>query len=219
MSVSTFQKEYSGTANVDTAFYFSAENFNALSVHAVFSASGEDPVTFDADLDVNPTDDTIHTDTPYLFEIGAAVRLTIDGVGSLPGGLALNTTYYVIQYDIENDLLQLASSYQNALDGIPVDIIGAGEGTAVITPFLVGNFKLQQSDFKSDYELNESPGNEASAGNWIDIPSQGGAVAAGTVIYGSTVVDYQYLRVLIESEGGNVGYSLIAYARGQGFAP
>jgi hypothetical protein len=214
--MSSLQKIYTGVAQADTAFYFTVENMDALSVHAVFSNGAEPAVEFNGDLGVSGND--ITTDTPYTFETGTAVRLTLDGPGSLPGGLAFDTTYYVIALDPENNILQLASSYANALAGTEITISGAGEGQVVITGFLVGNFKLQYSNFVSDRQLEDSTAPTAD-GNWIDIPSQGAAVAVGTVLYGSTVVDYQFLRALIESEGGNVGYSLVAYARGQGYAP
>ncbi len=217
--MSNLQQIYTGVAQIDTALYFTLENLDAVSVHAIFSNGAEDPSTFDADLGVDTGTSTITIDDPpYLFTTGTAVRLTLDGAGSLPTGLALSTTYYVIAVDPETGELQLASSYANALIGTEVPITGAGEGTVIITGFLVGNFKLQYSNFVSDRQLEDSL-TPTAAGNWIDIPSQGAAVAAGTVLYGSTIVDYQFLRAFIASSGGNVGYSVRAYARGKGYSP
>lgn len=57
--------------------------------------------------------------------VGTRVRLTT--TGTLPGGLALATDYYVIK--VSDSAFQLATSYANAIAGTEIDITSAGTGT------------------------------------------------------------------------------------------
>lgn len=67
-----------------------------------------------------------------LFFLGDRVRLTT--TGTLPGGLALNTDYYVIPFQQRTTIrVRLASSYANALAGTYIDITSTGSGTVTIT--------------------------------------------------------------------------------------
>ena len=66
-----------------------------------------------------------------LFEIGDRVRLVTDGTP--PAGLATATDYYVIPYQIkDNPRIQLASSLDDAMASIAIDITDAGSGTFII---------------------------------------------------------------------------------------
>jgi hypothetical protein len=80
-----------------------------------------------------------------------------------------------------------------------------------------GNFKLQYSDFPSDYLLQET--DPTGAGNWIDIPSQGAAITDGPVIYKVDDVNFQFMRALLTRTAGTIGYEITAYARGRGYSP
>lgn len=55
-----------------------------------------------------------------------SVKLTNAG-GALPGGLALATEYYVIY--IDSATFKLATTYQNAVDSVAIDITSTGTGT------------------------------------------------------------------------------------------
>lgn len=57
------------------------------------------------------------------------VRLTSSG--TLPGGLATGTDYWVIKVDANT--IKLATSLVNALAGTPIDITGAGTGTHTLS--------------------------------------------------------------------------------------
>ncbi len=88
------------------------------------------PTTSQTFVDANVTTgtDTI-TVTGHGFHLGLPVQLTTSG--TLPAGLALATTYYVISMTV--DTFKLASSYANALVPTPVDITAAaGGGTHTI---------------------------------------------------------------------------------------
>jgi len=66
------------------------------------------------------------------FQIGDRVQLTT--TGTLPTGISLLTNYYVIPVQIVNTLvIQLATSYQNALAGTAITITAAGSGTHTVT--------------------------------------------------------------------------------------
>lgn len=73
------------------------------------------------------------TFTSDIFTLGAAENrlATGDGVqltttGTLPAPLALATTYYVIR--LSPTVVQLASSYQNAIEGVAIDLANNGSG-------------------------------------------------------------------------------------------
>lgn len=64
------------------------------------------------------------------FSTGDGVRLTT--TGTLPGGLATATTYYVIA-NASRTVFKLASSLANAWAGTAIDITSAGSGTHTVT--------------------------------------------------------------------------------------
>lgn len=82
---------------------------------------------------VNATNNWVVLDedvTP--FETGDRVRVT--STGSIPGGLAALTDYYVVVAHYTSDpAIKFATSYANALAGTTVDITSAGSGTITIT--------------------------------------------------------------------------------------
>jgi hypothetical protein len=79
---------------------------------------------------VNPANDTF-TVTSHGFVTGDAVRITT--AGTLPGGLAINTTYYIIKVNA-NDF-KLATSAVNAAGGTAIDITNTGSGLQTIRTF------------------------------------------------------------------------------------
>lgn len=82
------------------------------------------------DGDVDVADDEI-TLTAHSYYTGLVGQLTT--TGALPAGLALTTDYYIIV--IDEDTVSLASSLEDAIAGIAVDITAAaGTGTHTFTP-------------------------------------------------------------------------------------
>ena len=82
-------------------------------------------ITFTADA----TADTLSVVDP-LFGTGHGVQVAVSG-GSLPTGLAAATTYYVIRND--DNSIQLATSYANALARTAIDLTSAGSGTLTLS--------------------------------------------------------------------------------------
>lgn len=61
-------------------------------------------------------------------------RVKVSSTGTLPAGLSTDTPYYVIPYQIKNTpRLLLATSFENALEKIAIDITSEGSGTLTIT--------------------------------------------------------------------------------------
>lgn len=92
-------------------------------------------------------DVTVGTDnieiTGHEFLTGDAVVLTTSG--TLPTGLSLATTYYVIRIDDDN--FKLAASADDADAGTPVDITAAsGGGTHTVTGDYAGALTLSDTD-------------------------------------------------------------------------
>lgn len=64
------------------------------------------------------------------------VAVTLTTTGTLPAGLSLNTTYFIIK--VTSNTFKLATSVVNANAGTFVTISGTGIGTHTITPMLIG---------------------------------------------------------------------------------
>ena len=73
----------------------------------------------------------ICTASAHGFRTGDKVRLTTSN--TLPAGLSLATTYFVIRLDA--DTFKLASTDANAVAGTAVDVTGTGTGTHTITGY------------------------------------------------------------------------------------
>lgn len=201
-----------------TGFLYNVDQKKSFSCHAVITnQSGLTPPTFNAATGVDTSTEVITTATDHGLAFGTKIQLTISGGGALPTGLALATDYFVIL--LSSNTLKLASSLANALAGTPVNITAAGTGTATITPVALagGNFKLQGSNVDSDIASKGNlAGLDAAAGNWIDLPSQGGNVTTDTnVHYEATVVtqNFKYIRALMTLTAGQVLVSLYSYAQ------
>lgn len=66
------------------------------------------------------------------FQFGDRVRVT--STGTIPGGLAALTDYYVIPYQVKTKpRILLASSLENAMNKVAVDITSVGSGTVTVT--------------------------------------------------------------------------------------
>ena len=89
------------------------KNFSVVAVN-----SATDIVTIDGDI----------------LSLQYADRVRISSTGSLPGGLSADTDYYVIPYQIKDTpRLLLATTLDNSIDRIAVDITSAGSGSITIT--------------------------------------------------------------------------------------
>lgn len=61
-------------------------------------------------------------------------QVWVSSTGTIPGGLAASTNYYVIPYQIlTNPRIMLATSLANAMAGTAIDITSVGTGTITIT--------------------------------------------------------------------------------------
>jgi len=82
-----------------------------------------------ATTDVNTSTDRITLTTAYVT--GTAVQFSTSG--TLPAGLSLSTTYYMI--NISSTVVEVAANLANALAGTPIiDITDQGSGTHTVTP-------------------------------------------------------------------------------------
>lgn len=74
------------------------------------------------------------------------LKVTLTTTGTLPGGLATATPYYLIIVDDDN--VKFASSLQNALDGTAVDLTNEGSSAGVntvVVATLAGSFVMRGS--------------------------------------------------------------------------
>lgn len=90
----------------------------------------DNPLEFD-DLTIESPDGSADTLTITGHELETADGpVQVSTTGLLPGGLASDTNYWVIKVD--DDTIQLATSFLNALDGTPVNIAIPGAGTSIL---------------------------------------------------------------------------------------
>lgn len=82
------------------------------------------------------------------YQTGTSVRIANTG-GALPAPLNVDTTYYAIAVsatDINPGVIKLATSYQNAIDNVPIVLTTAGTGTNTLR----SSGQLQQGSITSN---------------------------------------------------------------------
>lgn len=122
----------------------SSKKFEARTGETVNSSSG----TFTAD----DSTDEITVSTNFIYT-GHKLRLTT--TGTLPGGLNLNTDYFIIY--IDSTTLKLATSITNAFAGTAIDITSTGSGTHTWNLYSFTKIMYQQ-ETKSEQVLGSSDG-------------------------------------------------------------
>lgn len=154
-------------ANTTNAAVHNANDSGAGSIVVVTSTAG-------INADVNITSDAV-TIVDHGFLTGQAVTLT--STGTLPAPLALATTYYLIE--VSANVIQFATTLQNAEDAVPINLTNQGTSAAVNTidveQISGGTVKLQKS-------LGGDPEGQPEAdwlwfdeGNAVNITADGGA--------------------------------------------
>ena len=119
---------------------------NACEERVALAASASATATFTAD----PATDAIALASgSRRLDIGDGVQVASSG--TLPAGLSPATTYYAFY---GGGLLQLASSYANALAGTPVNITTAGTGTHTLTYFDEARYCANGAFLTSDTPVN-----------------------------------------------------------------
>ena len=78
---------------------------------------------------VDTATDTITMSASTSFRLGDKVEVA--STGTLPTGLSASTIYRVIK--VTDTTIQLATTFQRAIDGNQIDLTGAGSGTITIT--------------------------------------------------------------------------------------
>jgi hypothetical protein len=119
---------------------------------------------------------------------GDSVKCTNSG-GTLPGGLALLTEYYVIYGDVNT--FKLATTYQNAISAVAIDITNSGSGTHSVYKlgggagwFLLENKSNPQSmTFTCDYttDIITAAAHGFGTGDIVWCSNVGGALPGGLV--------------------------------------
>lgn len=80
---------------------------------------------------VDVSANTIRVPQNTSSQLATATACTLSTVGTLPTGLAVSTTYYVIRVSATS--IKLATSSVNANAGTAIDITGQGEGVHTLT--------------------------------------------------------------------------------------
>lgn len=114
-------------ALVDVIGFYRVTTVTTTSAQATTNTLGQTD-TFTADAGTDLCTWTSTDNIPSNILTGTRVRLTTSG--TLPGGLATATDYYVIK--ISDGTFELATSYANAIAGTQIDITSAGTGTHTV---------------------------------------------------------------------------------------
>lgn len=112
------------------------------------------------------------------FTTGLKVRLTTTGV--LPAPLALMTDYFVIVVDANT--IQLASTHQNALDGIFIVLTNAGSGIGTVSPVSTSGFVTFQAS--------------NNAVIWDEVQAPTSITATGSTICNQPDASYRYFKAV-----------------------
>lgn len=115
-------------ALVDVIGFYRVTSVTTTTAQATTNTLGQSD-TFTADSGTDVCTYTSTANVPSNILTGTRVRLTTSG--TLPGGLATATDYYVIRSS--DTTFQLATSYANAIAGTAINITDAGTGTHTIT--------------------------------------------------------------------------------------
>ena len=156
---------------------------NGLTLFLNISKDSEDAIVFTADASSD-----VCTSIGHNLALGRKLAASSDG--TLPGGLSA-TNYYAIP--IDSDTFKLASSLQNALDNVAVDITGAGTGTHSLTPAALSGLTWQSF---------VSP--DASGENWISQAAAHDINSATEAISVDSSVHYRRLKVKYSITAGQV---------------
>ena len=112
----------------------SSTNFNLPDLRGQFLRGADSlPDAAFAPANVNVASGIITVTNHGINRIGYPVRLSNTG-GSLPGGLSVNTTYYVIVLNANS--FRLASTRANAFQTVPVTISSQGSGTHTLISYV-----------------------------------------------------------------------------------
>lgn len=115
-------------ALIDVVGFYRVTSVTTTSAQATSNTLGQSD-TFTADASTDTCTWTSTANIPSNILIGTRVRLTTSG--TLPGGLATATDYYVIK--ASDTTFKLATSYANAVAGTQINITDAGSGTHTVT--------------------------------------------------------------------------------------
>lgn len=113
---------------IDIVGFYRLTTVTTTTAQATTNTLGQSD-TFTADAGTDTCTYTSTANIPSNILTGTRVRLTTSG--TLPGGLATATDYYVIR--LTNSTFRLATSYANAIAGTQINITDAGTGTHTIT--------------------------------------------------------------------------------------
>lgn len=163
------------------------EHMLGYSVRASYTVDAATAKTFAADTDVDATANTI-TLAAHGWQTARAVRAS--STGTLPGGLATSTDYYVIVVDANT--IKLATSAANATAGTAIDITNVGTAGATHT--------LTPNALAASWQLQASLDNTA----WEDVGSATTISATGSALVSAVDVFYPWVRVKFIVTGGQL---------------
>lgn len=115
-------------ALIDVVGFYRVTSVTTATAQATANTLGQSD-TFSADASTDICTYTSTANYPSNILVGTRVRLTT--TGTLPGGLATATDYYVIK--VTDSTFKLATSFANAIAETAINITDAGTGTHTIT--------------------------------------------------------------------------------------
>ncbi|NJO18756.1 MAG: hypothetical protein HC838_00020 [Spirulinaceae cyanobacterium RM2_2_10] len=158
-----------------------------FSLQAVYDVQAPTAKTFDAD-EVDVANDSVSVPN-HGYTTGFKVQLT--STGTLPGGLATSTDYFLIVVDANT--LKFATSLANAIAGTAINITNQGSGGAVNTITGVALAGASVTFRKSNDGVN-----------WIDIQAATAITVDGSVMIEQPNVSYRYVKAVKALTSGQV---------------
>jgi hypothetical protein len=185
---------------------FTAEELTAYSKGTVAisskkfeSRTGETVNSSNGTFTANDSTDEITVTTDFVYT-GHKLRLTT--TGTLPGGLNLNTDYFIIY--INSTTIKLATSITNSFAGIAIDITSTGSGTHTWNLYSFTKVMYQQ-ETKSEQVLGSSDG----ITEWQEFNLPDKLVLRDTLIVRKDSDYFSRVTTMVESLSTDKNYKLL----------
>jgi hypothetical protein len=194
----TYLQEFSKVCNVDvdTVSGVAMVNYKLEEDTTGLGDGSFSAFTFTA----NPSNDSLTTSATHGYV--SLLPVTLSTTGTLPTGLSVNTTYYIIT-ELSNTV-KLASTIANAVNSTYIDFSTAGSGTHTITPVSMGYVTkiIDRNSNSSDFNLFaiDSKGKiwtKYSDGIWTVLPGNTNINARDIIIYQDYLLAFGLTKISV----------------------
>lgn len=133
-----------GNITAGTTYYvanFNGTNvFNVATTQSRTGLSGSSWIAFSSAGSSSTVSNGLTLTAANAMSLFNGMPVYVTTTGAVPGGLAINTIYYVCNFD-GTSVFNLATSFANAIDALPIPFTSAGSGTQTIVSAYAGTLE------------------------------------------------------------------------------